>query len=122
MKRFFPAVVLSLMLTALLTACTARPADTGSNHTNNTAGSAVTDSTANSRARTGTGNNNGAGTTKGNRAFSNGRYFADRSGDVRDGHDTTIGNDMRDMAGDMMDGVRRAGDTVGNALNDMTHN
>ncbi len=146
MKRVFPALVLSLMMIAPLAACTARPSGSGAN--NNTAGTnggSVTDNAAGSRSRMGTSNNgsgsggsgsmgsgsggsgssgsSGSGNSGGSgSALSNGRYFADDSGDVRDGHHTTIGDDMRDMTGDMMDGVRRAGDSVGNAINDMTHN
>lgn len=132
MKRVFPALVLSLMMIAPLAACTARPSGSGAN--NNTAGtngSSVTDNAAGSRSRMGTSNNGsgsggsgsmGSGSGGSGSALSNGRYFADDSGDVRDGHHTTIGDDMRDMTGDMMDGVRRAGDSVGNAINDMTHN
>lgn len=127
MKRVFPALVLSLMMIAPLAACTARPAGNNANNgtgTNNNTGSSVTDNAAGARSRmgtSGTGSNNGSTTGKGS-AFSNGRYFADDSGDVRDGNHTTIGDDMRGMAGDVMDGVRRAGDSVGNAINDMTHN
>ena len=127
MKRVFPALVLSLMMIAPLAACTARPAGNNANNgtgTNNNTGSSVTDNAAGARSRmgtSGTGSNNSRTTGKGS-AFSNGRYFADDSGDVRDGNHTTIGDDMRDMAGDVMDGVRRAGDSVGNAINDMTHN
>ena len=133
MKRVFPALVLSLMMIAPLAACTARPSGSGANNsaagtndgtgTNSSAGSSVTDNAAGSRSRMGgTGGDTGSSANGTGSAFSNGRYFADDSGDVRDGNHTTIGDDMRKMTDDVMDGVRRAGDSVGNAINDMTHN
>ena len=92
MKRAFLAFAAALMLTASLTACATR-----------------TDTTATSRARTVT------------PSRGNGSYYADGNGDVADGHDSTLGEDLRDMTNSAANGVRRAGDDVGNALNDITH-
>lgn len=104
MKKTFLTFALAVMLTASLTACTTRPADTN-NATGNGNGSVTEDSTANSRARTGT--NNGSTMRR------DGQYYADDKGDVSGSNDG-IGNDIRRAADDVMDGV-------GNAVNDMTH-
>lgn len=102
MKRVFLTFVMAALLTASLTACTTRPADTNSA----TGKSGTThDATARSRARTG--GSNGDATAR------NGDYYANDKGNVYD-RGRSIGNDMRRAADDVMDGVD-------NAIRDMTH-
>ena len=93
MKRTVCALTAALMLAGCLTACSARTQD---------------DNTTRMRtAQTGRGY---------------GRYFADKDGDVADGHDSSIGQDIQDATDDMMNDARRMTEGFKGAVNDMTHN
>lgn len=93
MKRTVCALTAALLLTGCLTACSNRTQDD--------------QKTRMRTAQTGRGY---------------GHYYADKSGDVADGHDNNLGRDIRDATQDMMDGVRRKTDGFKGAVNDMTHN
>lgn len=93
MKRTVCALTAALMLAGCLTACSARTQDDN-----------------NTRMRT-------AQTGRGY-----GRYFADKDGDVADGHDSRIGQDIQDATDDMMNDARRMTEGFKGAANDMTHN
>ena len=103
MKRIFLTFALVLTLALGTTACTAKPADTnGATGTGN--GSVTQD---NSRARTGMNNYD--------TMRRDARYYANDNGKVIDrGRSDNMGNDIRNAADDMMDGID-------NAVNDMTH-
>ena len=93
MKRTVCALTAALMLAGCLTACSASKQE---------------DNTARMRtAQTGRGY---------------GHYFADKDGDVADGHDSRIGRDIQDAADNMMDDARRMTKGFKGAVDDMTHN
>ncbi|MBO5918271.1 MAG: hypothetical protein J6Q14_05850 [Oscillospiraceae bacterium] len=78
MRRSVFALAAALMLVGCLTACTARaPED----------------------------NNTKMRTAQTGRGY--GRYYADDNGDVADGHDSHIGQDIQDATDDIMNDARR---------------
>ena len=93
MKRTVCALTAALMLTACLSACSNGTQDNG-----------------NTRMRT----------AQTGRSY--GRYFADKDGDVADGPDSRIGQDIQDATEDMMGDARRMTEGFRGAVNDMTHN
>ncbi len=93
MKRTVCALTAALMLAGCLTACS-----TGTQDDNTT------------RMRT-------AQTGRGY-----GRYYADEDGDVADGHDSDIGQDIEDATDDMMDDARRMTEGFKGAVNGRTQN
>ena len=49
-----------------------------------------------------------------------GRYYADKDGDVADGHDSNIGQGIQDATDNMMEDARRMTDDFTGAVNDRT--
>lgn len=93
MKRTICALTAGLVLAGCLTACSNRTQDDN-----------------NTRMRT-------AQTGRGY-----GRYYADKYGDVADGHDNNIGQGIQDATNNMMDDARRMTEDFTGAVNDRTHN
>ncbi len=94
MRRSVFALAAALMLVGCLTACTARaPED----------------------------NNTKMRTAQTGRGY--GRYYADDNGDVADGHDSHIGQDIQDATDDIMKDTRRMTEDMNKgAANNMTGN
>lgn len=110
MKRAGSFLVLCAMLILSLTACGTKPADT-----NNAAGNgaSVTD---NARARTRT------MMDEGKQMMLDAKYYAAPNGRVRGMGKDSLMDSMRSATDKAADDIRQAGDSMGNALEDMTRN
>ena len=114
MKHKLFALVLSLLLTVALTACTAGKTDTQNG--NGTVDNTMTQSSTarNRNVRSSTSDHSGSSAARG-------RYFADKRGDVRDDRTDWLGDDVRRATDDMMDSARNMGRKMGDTIEDMTN-
>ena len=112
MKNKVFALVLSFLLAVALIGCTSDDSD---KQTNDTATDNATTQTDSARMRNTQTNRN-----RSNSSATRGRYFADGKGDVRDDRTDWLGDDVRRIADDVMDGSRRMSTKMGDAVKDMT--